>query len=137
MFGRELQDTLCTDTGADANLAEIVQSQRVQATRGNLAVNDLVRPVVFHLAVGQGRDRSSVNIECHQKATLNIEMHVRHCSRLMLWNIVWMISKQSMAEPFLGRFSLEVLALNTNELLAAASDRLNGNIDVDYALQES
>lgn len=64
-------------------------------------------------------------------------MNVKLCSTLMLRNVVWMTTKQAMAEPLLGRPIVEVLALNTKKILAAAADRLHGDIDVDHTLKES
>ena len=47
-----------------------------------------------------------------------------------------MITEQPMAEPLLGRPTLEIIGLNTKEILAAPADRLHGNIDMSAALPE-
>lgn len=68
---------------------------------------------------------------------MNVEMHVRHGSTLMLRNLAWMITKQPMAEPLLGRPTVEVLGHNTKEILAATSDRLHGDIYIGAALLDN
>eukprot|EP00171_Calliarthron_tuberculosum_P004706 IDg4706t1 len=47
----------------------------------------------------------------------------------MLRKLLWHVSVEDMNEPLLGRPILEALGLNTKELLAAACDRLEGDVD--------
>ncbi len=55
---------------------------------------------------------------------MTLHMHVRHGTALISWNE----TKKAMEEPLLG--VLEALGLNTKDILAAASDRFNGIIDL-------
>lgn len=68
---------------------------------------------------------------------MNVEINVRHGTTLMMRNLMWMITKQPMAEPLLGRPTLVVVGLNTKEILTASADRLHGDIDIGAALPET
>lgn len=102
-----------------------------------MQAQDLVRPLVFSVALGQGRDGANIDILCHKNAVLDAELHVRHRPMLILPNLSWPVADQPMAEPLLGRPILEVLGLNNKKILAAAADRLHGGIDMRTALQEA
>lgn len=52
IFGRQLQEILVADIGADDNLADSAPIQRIQAVSETVQLHDLVRPVLFSLAVG-------------------------------------------------------------------------------------
>lgn len=64
-------------------------------------------------------------------------MHVRHGLTLMLRNLPWMITNQPMGEPLLDRPTMELRGLNLAEILAAAVDRLQGDIYVGSALPDT
>ncbi len=55
---------------------------------------------------------------------MTLHMHIRHGTALTSWNE----TKQAIEEPLLG--VLEALGLNTKDILAVASDRFNGIIDL-------
>ncbi len=61
---------------------------------------------------------------------MNVHMHIIHGTALTLRNVTWYVTKQAMDEPLLGLPVLEALGLNTKDILAGASDRFNGTIDL-------
>lgn len=92
---------------------------------------------MFSLEVGHGRDGSDIDIVCNKKTVLNVELHVRHGSTLMLRNLSCMITDQPMAESLLGRLASKCFGLNTKEFLGAAADRLYGGIGMGIAQPEA
>lgn len=67
-----LPNVLLADIGADANLEDISLIDRIQSVSGTVQVQDLFRPVLFSLAVRQGRNGGNIDIICHKKAVLNV-----------------------------------------------------------------
>ena len=60
----------------------------------------------------------------------NVELFIRHGSYLQLLNLVWYVATTDVPEPIPGRPALELLEINTRELLAAAVRKLGSCIDM-------
>lgn len=71
------------------------------------------------------------------------ENHVRHVLAhlpwysLMIRNVSWYVTVQSVIEPLFGRPVLEVLRWNTSDILAAAADRYKGLLDLSHFCTDS
>lgn len=75
-FGEKMHAKLFTDVGTDENLADDTLARRVYLAGSAVGVQGLIQPVVFSLAVEQGRDGDNgndIDIVCHQKAKMNVE----------------------------------------------------------------
>ena len=55
---------------------------------------------------------------------------MRHISTLVLRNLRLLVTKQDVAEPLLGRLTLEAPGLNCSDSLASAADRLKSETDL-------
>ncbi len=62
-------------------------------------------------------------------ATLDVELHARQGTTLILRNLKWLVTEQRVLESLLGRPMLDVLGLNSSDILAAASDKYGGEVD--------
>lgn len=64
-------------------------------------------------------------------------MHVQYDSTLMLYNLSWIITKKTMAEPLHGCSTLECFGSNTTEAPAIAADCLHGDFHIKRALPDT
>jgi len=54
-----------------------------------------------------------------------------------LRGVRWLVTEQAVGDPLLGRPVLEVLGLNTRNILAAAAEKYSGTVDVAALLDET
>lgn len=80
-------------------------------------------------------NRKPVKIVCPSEAPIDVELHVSHETTLELCNVRWLVKKQRLSEPLLGRLLIEVLGLNTPEMLTTAADRFAGAVDAEHLVE--
>lgn len=68
---------------------------------------------------------------CHQVVKLDVYLHTRHGTSLILHNIIWKVSKEELRTPIIGRRVLESLGCDNREMLMVARDKLGEDIDVN------
>lgn len=70
--------------------------------------------------------------ECNKTFTLNIELHIRHGTSLMLRSVSWYVSTQSLSKHLPRRPVLEALGMNTSDTLLAAAHRYSGSLNLAH-----
>lgn len=81
---------------------------------------------------GKNIDGSNTTMSCDRAVIVDTQLHIRHGSALMLLGLRWIAASQAVGESLLGRPFLKRLALDYQNVLATASDRLGGTMDVSY-----
>lgn len=104
--------------------------RRWQRAGADIQVADLPRPIRFEMAASTTPKGETAEIVCNRTAIIHLELHVRHGTTLVLRNLRWVITKQNVGEPLLGRPTLGTLGFNCADILASAADRLNGETDL-------
>lgn len=64
-------------------------------------------------------------------ACVDTELQIRYGSSLLVRNLSWLITDQSVTKPLPGRPIEEALEMNTRELLAAVADKFAGCVDAE------
>lgn len=64
------------------------------------------------------------------RLAIDIDLHIRHDSGLVLRNLRWLVTPQAVEEPLLSRPLLEALGFDCHRVMRAAADRLGGSVDV-------
>lgn len=90
----------------------------------NFKSENFSKSVIYEMAT-EDENGTLAKIKCDKKITLDLELHIRHGTSLMLRNMGWYVITQAVNEPLLGRAVLEALGPNTSDILAAAADRYN------------
>lgn len=111
-MGCELLDLICS-SGAKVSTVKLQPASR------------------FCLAA-DSPDGTMAWLVCTHSATMDVDIRVRQGTSLKLRNPRWLVSYQRIPEPLLVRPLLEFLGLNTSEILATASDRSAGIVDVRH-----
>lgn len=78
---------------------------------------------------------ASSRLTCKKAVSIDTELRIRQGSTLKICNLKWLVTEQHGDEPLLGRPILEVLGLNTRDVLAAAAGQFYGNVDAKRLLQ--
>lgn len=105
--------------------------ERIIDSSGAVEVNQLKQPRHFSQAA-DAPDGTRLSLRCQQETLMDVDLHIRHGSSLKLRNTRWLVSNQRVPEPLLGRPMLEVLGLNTADILATAADRSAGVVDAQH-----
>lgn len=79
-------------------------------------------------------DGQNVALVCEQLAVIDREYHILHGSSLILRNVSWLVSGQQVETLLLGPPILEVLGLNTGQLVEGAAERFAGVFDAENLL---
>lgn len=69
-------------------------------------------------------------LKCDRTAVIDVALHIRLGTALILGDVQWLITDQQVGEPLLGSPLLEALGLNTREILSAAANKHGGQVDV-------
>lgn len=111
-FGGSVNQPVCVDIGADVNLMDEKLFQKFDNQKTNFNLENLSNPVIYELAE-KDENGSTAKIKCDKKITLDMKLHIRHGTSLILRNVACYIIAQSVTDPLLGRLVLEALGLNT------------------------
>ena len=129
-YADRVRDIVVADIGADINLMGEILLNKLQCAGAKVHVTDLPRPMRYRMAAGTTPKGENAEIVCERTVVADLKLHVRHGSTLVLRNLRWLVTKQDVGEPLLGRPTLEALGLNCADILASAADRLNGETDL-------
>ncbi len=108
---------------------DVALLRRIKDSGAAVSVNDLRPPHRYAMAAKSLETGQDAYIKCTHTATIDVELHVRHGTTLILRNLKWLVTEQRVREPLLGRPTLEALGLNTANILAAAADKHGGEVD--------
>lgn len=125
-------------TSPPPSLVTIVQksalknSQMLQNFKKNEvehSVQEPARPQVVEIAASLP-DGKPISLICNKVVTVYTELQIRHASALTLRGTRWLVTDQTVGDPLRGRPTLEVLGLNTRNILAAAAEKHSGTVDI-------
>ena len=133
-FGEKIKITVCTDTCADDNIMDSKTLATLESESVDMKVETLQKPRKFYMAASLPDGNPAVMI-ITKTVTLNMELHVRHGTAIVLRNMKWLVTDQHMTEPLIGRPILQALGLDARKILQSAADRLNGSFDFSSILQ--
>ena len=118
------------DQGSDTNLISKSVFGLIREAEPNLEAEILEPPIQF----------SSINqadaVVCRRRITADVELRIRHGTKLRLRNVEWLVSDGELAHVVIGRPVLEAIGCDNRALLAAASDRAGGVVDAREAMRE-
>lgn len=115
------------DIGSDDNLMDLTMLTDIREEGFVLREETSSNPILLEMAANTERG-SSAHIKNDHIITQYMEVHNRHESSLILRDIQWHFTEESIPEPFTGRPVLEALAISNPDILASAADRLNGGV---------
>lgn len=98
--------TLCTNTGSDENICDGCLLIELKTKGGQMKVALLKRPKLFHFAASL-RNGQQATLECTKKVQLDVQLCVTHSSELMIRGVTWLVTRQYIGDPILGRPLLE------------------------------
>ena len=130
MFSKTADCIICADGGSDINLLPPNMFDELMRRDANVHVTKFKEPERYGLAPGSDAQGESIFVTCDKEVICNIELFIRHGCYLELRNLVLYVATTAVPEPILGRPALELLAINTRELLAAAIGKLGSCIDM-------
>lgn len=128
-LGSEVNQTVCADIGADVNLMHQTLLEKGTNEENNFKSGSFSKPVIYKMAA-EDANGAPAKIKCYETIVLDMGLHIRHDTLLMLRNLKWYKTTRAVNEPLLGGPVIEALGRNTSEILAAAADQHNGSPDL-------
>lgn len=125
-----VETTVLADQGSDACILPPSTLHKLQRANPNLKVVTLDRTVYYETV-----DKSATSLPCSRKIKASILLRIRHGTNLSLRNVEWLISDKPVGRAIISRHVLRALGLDNRVLLAAASDRFKGAVDVPDILE--
>ena len=135
-FAETLTKVLCADSGSDVNLIGPKDLAALLSSGAEVKVKKFHAPRQYQMAAEEDIDDNKVFVECDRAVRLDTRLHVRHAVGINLRNCTWMVSTQDVKEPLLGWQVLESLGLDIKQVLLAACDKFNGEVDISKLLPE-
>lgn len=124
VFGGAVTASVCADGGSDVNLMSPDLFARLVEGRVDMEVRRFNSPQSLRLVA------KNATIEYDRELKITTELLIRHGTSLKLRNSRWLVAKEDIDGPLLGRPTLEALGLDTKKLLAEAADKYGGEIDL-------
>ena len=118
------------DQGSDANILSPSDLRSITEADQSIKPIPLKKIHTFSNAL-----QSAQPIRCCTTVQATVRLRVRHGNSLSLANIKWFVSEDELECIYIGRDVLAALGLDNRKLLAIASDRNHGFVDVE-ALKE-
>ena len=119
------------DQGSDANIISPSDLRSITEADQSIKPIPLKKIHTFSNAL-----QSAKPIRCCTTVQATVRLRVRHGNSLTLENIKWFVSEDELECIYIGRHVLAALGLDNRKLLAIASDRNHGFVDVKEALKE-
>lgn len=126
-----VETIIMADQGSDCNLLGPETLNAIQSSDSSVQTTKLDPPVSFN-GVGKG-----ATINCNKKVTLDVQLRVRHGTRLILRNVDWFVSEQSITNCLLGRPLLDAIGCSNRTMIQAACDKHDGEINVADIMDET
>ena len=128
--------SVLADIGADDNFMPCELFTALTKADGELAVTELLPPLVFKLAMKKDTDSEPVKIPCHKKLDADVRLAIRHGTELLLRRVSWLVCDESADCAYLGSPLLERLGLNARTLLDAACSEHGGIVDARTLMED-
>ena len=114
------------DQGADVYLLTPEVCKQLRQADPSIECEVLDNTVYFTTV-----DKSAVSLPCSRRVKLTISLKVRHAAALRIRNVHWYIADRPIVSVIIGRNVLRLLGLDNHTLLAAAYDRVKGEINAE------
>lgn len=85
------------------------------------------------------RNGNPAELVITREITVDVELHIRHGTSLILRNVRWLVTDQLVGESLLGRPILEALGMDTSEILSGAAEKHYNSIlfDTTFSCDQS
>lgn len=133
VFGLRHREIVFYDNWVDGNILENRKLRKIINAELNLDIEILLNLRWFYMATYTTESRNPTLV-CERMVSIDIELHIRRGSDLILRNLKWLVTDQKLAEPLVGRKMLQALGLRTYSLLYAAVDIFSGIVDAQIPL---
>jgi len=120
-----VQCSLLADQGSDGNILPPHVLDKIVQVSPNLNVVKLNRVHLYEMV-----DKTAQPLSCSRRVTASVMLNIRHGTTLCLRRMDWMVSDKPVAHAIISRHVLWALGLDNRVLLAAASDRFDGQVDI-------
>lgn len=130
-FGGNVNQPFCADIDADVTFMDEKIFQKIENKENNFIIQNFWKTIIYEKAA-KNENGYRAKIKCDESIILDMELHIRHRTSLMLRDIAWYITEKAVTEPLLGRPVMEALGLSTECILAAAAHRYNGSLDLSH-----
>lgn len=122
-----VESTVMADQGADTNLLPPKVFEALKEADPDLSVTKLETPDCYASITGAA-------LVCHKKVTADVQLRIRHGTRLLLRQVEWNVSDTDTDYVLLGRPTLQAIGCDNRAMLSAACDQHDGVINVPEAL---
>lgn len=123
-----VESVVMADQGSDANVLPPTVLDALKKATPGLAVEELKPPHSFDFL-----DQSS-GIVCHKRVVADVQVRIRHGTKLVLRNITWHVSDAPTKVVVIGRRVLQAIGCDNKAMLAASCDKNDGVINIPEAL---
>ena len=124
--------SILADQGSDASVLPPHIFERMILADPNLEAVELKRVRTYDTV-----DSNATPLSSSRRVIASVLLNIRHGTHLCLRRMEWMISDQQIEHAIISRHVLSALGLDNRLLLAAASDRFNGEVDVPDLISNS
>eukprot|EP00177_Eucheuma_denticulatum_P008814 GFKZ01016009.1.p3 GENE.GFKZ01016009.1~~GFKZ01016009.1.p3 ORF type:complete len:172 (-),score=27.08 GFKZ01016009.1:3459-3974(-) len=118
------------DQGSDINLTKTIFRYLQEAVL-SLQLKELSPPERY-----EGISKDSDPILCTHEITLDIQLRIRHGTKLLSRFMVWKLGEAATDEVIIGREVLQSIGCDNRAILAAACGRNDGIINIPDAVSE-
>lgn len=101
-FDGTWRSSICADNGADANIIDMRTINEMSISGAVCNTTPLLRPRSFEMAASLENGKPAT-LTCTKTTTMDVELHIRHGTALILRGVQWLITDQAVGEPLLGR----------------------------------
>lgn len=126
-----VETTVMADQGSDANVLPPHILSQILTSNPDLTVIDLERTAHYDTV-----DKSAPSLPCSRKVTASVLLRLRHGTHLSLHGVEWLVSDKPVGHVLISRHVLRALGLDNPVLLAAATERFKGSVDVPDLLEK-
>ena len=127
-----VETTVLADGGGDDNLLPSSLLQRITKVDSTVSIITLTCPETFR-QIGSGTQP----LTCARKVELDVELRIRHGSKLLLRKVARKVAEEEIEYVILGRPLLEAPGINTRDLLKQVSYKFSGVINTDSLLKSA
>lgn len=135
-FVGRVRTTVCPDIGFAVTLMDADMLSRIEKADHDVQAERLDPPRQFDMAA-ENLDGFATTIACDHAVTLDIHLHIRHGSALLLRGLCWLVRAQFLDEPLFGRPLQKGIRLDCCKVLFAAADTHGGTVDVSAFIANS
>ncbi|CAN8071777.1 unnamed protein product [Agarophyton chilense] len=128
-----VETVVLADQGSDVNLLPKSIFQGITEAAPVVKAEELV-PSRVYSGISTGSPKQA-EIECTERVSLDVQLRIRHGSKLLLRSLEWEIANADLDYVIIGRPVLQSIGCDNKAIIAAACDKNNGEINIPDALE--